>query len=62
MDPDHQRATWLAGHLHTLSGDTLTGAAHIEHLRHLHVEQRQEEIAERLKQNMRDMMGSGDGP
>ena len=62
VDPDHQRATWLAGHLHTLSGDTLTGAAHIEHLRHLHVEQRQEEIAERLKQNMRDMMGSGDGP
>lgn len=62
VNPDHQRATWLAGHLHTLSGDTLTGAAHIERLRALHVERRQEEIAERLKQNLRDMVGASAEP
>jgi tetratricopeptide (TPR) repeat protein len=58
LQPDHQGANWVSGHLHTILGDTTTGAAHIDRLKQLHREQRQGEIAENLKQEMRDVLGA----
>lgn len=61
VQPDHQGANWLSGQLYVILGDTLLGAARIQRLKELHVEQRQAEIAEGLKQGVREMMGAG-GP
>ncbi len=58
IQPDHQGANWVSGHLNTILGDATTGAAHIDRLKQLHREQRQGEIEENLKQEMRDMLGS----
>ncbi len=55
-DPDHLGATWVAGHLHQIVGDSLVGAAHIERLKRLHVDRRHEGFAESLKQGLREMM------
>jgi len=59
IQPDHQGANWVSGHLNTILGDTTTGAAHINRLKQLHREQRQGEIEENLKQEMRDMLSGG---
>ena len=56
IDPDHIGATWVAGHLHQVVGDSLVGAAYIERLKRLHKDRRHQDFAESLKQDLREMM------
>ncbi len=56
VDPDHIGATWVAGHLHQVVGDSRVGAAYIERLKRLHTDRRHQDFAESLKQDLREMM------
>ena len=47
----------MAGHLHVIRGDTLTGAQQLDLFKKLHVEERSKEIQEQLLDKWRRELG-----
>jgi tetratricopeptide (TPR) repeat protein len=57
IEPAHVQANRMAGHLHVIRGDTLTGTHQLELFKKLHVEERSKEIQEQLLDKWRKDLG-----